>query len=219
MSDPFEQAVALAMDDLDRGLFDGPSRYTALVPAARQAELVRRLTTAVAERGPIAGVDDVSEEARRRALEAVATVSKSTGPAGMLPGALIALRRARGIERENVLDHLAADFSIGAHGRPALRRFYHRLESGTLLGSNVSHRLLASLAARFGARKDDFIAAVQPMGSTARPVLAPSMSMGRAASDDARRGDQGRPGRAVRSVGAHPDEELVEQLFCGGADA
>ncbi len=219
MSDGFEQAFALAMDDLNSDQFDDPGRYLALVPRARQDEFLDRLTAAVAERGPIAGVDDISAEAKRRAFEAVAAVSASSGPAGLLPGALVALRKARGIEREDVLDHLAADFAIGETGRPALRRFYHRLESGTLLGSKVSHRLIASLAARFGARAEDFISAIQPIGPTARPTLA--TAMGRNSNDDVhRRSARSATGpRTVDRLGPDPDEALVERLFCGGPNA
>jgi hypothetical protein len=141
----------------------------------------------------------------------------SGGPAGILPGALVALRHARGIERDDVLDHLAEEFALGAAARPTLRRMYHGLESGTLLGSNVSHRLLASLARRFGARVEDFVAAVQPTGP-ARGAAAPMLARG--AGDEGRGGGGGAARGAERNVAVpDPEGDLVRRLFTGGPDA
>ncbi len=215
MSNAFEQAFTIALDDLNNDRLGDPKDYLAMVPRARHEEFIGMLTAAMGERGPIAGADELSAEGHRRALAAVALVQGSSGPCGVLPGALITLRRARGIERDAVLDHVAAEFEIGPNGRPALRRFYHRLETGTLLGSKVSHRLLRSVAARIGANGDDFIAAIQPTGERARLVGA--RAMGRSAG-------RGRvPGRGpvseIRETGPDPDVELVERLFCGGPDA
>jgi hypothetical protein len=221
MSAGFEQAFARALDDLHHDRLADPEAYLSMVPRARHDEFVDRLTAAMAEQPPAAADAASSEEAHRRALAAVAAARRTGGgPAGILPGALVALRRARGIERDEVLDHLAAEFALGAGARPTLRRLYHQLESGTLLGSNVSHRLLASLARRFGARVEDFVAAVQPTGP-ARGPAAPAMARGAgAARPDGGGGAGGGGDTAARAAAApDPDAELVQRLFRGGPDA
>jgi hypothetical protein len=213
MSAGFEQAFARALDDLHHDRLADPEAYLSMVPQARRDEFVDRLTAAMADRPPTAVS---SEEAHQRALAAVAAARRAGGPAGILPEALVALRHARGIERDDVLDHLAAEFELGPRARPTLRRLYHQLESGTLLGSNVSHRLLASLARRFGARVEDFVAAVQPTGS-ARGPAAPAMARGAGARPG---GDPpGRGGAARDRAVADPDAERAQRLFCGGPDA
>jgi hypothetical protein len=215
MSDAFEQAFTIALDDLNNDRLGDPRDYLGMVPRARHGEFIVLLTAAMGERGPIDGPDELAAEGQRRALAAVAAVQGSSGPCGVLPGALITLRRARGIDRDAVLDHVAKEFGIGAGGRPALRRFYHRLETGALLGSKVSHRLLRSIAARLGASGDDFIAAIQPTGERAQLVRAPTM--GRSAGGGRVRGPA--PISEARQLGPDPAVELVERLFCGGPDA
>jgi hypothetical protein len=209
MSAGFEQAFARALDDLHHDRLADPEDYLSMVPRARHDEFVDQLTAAMAERPPAAAASDA---AHGRALAAVAAARRAGGPAGILPGALVALRHARGIERDEVLDHLAAEFELGAAARPTLRRLYHQLESGMLLGSSVSHRLLASLARRFGARVEDFVAAVQPTGP-ARGPAAPAMARGAGSQ----RGGEA-PGGAARAA-AVPDAERAERLFLGGPDA
>jgi hypothetical protein len=217
MSDGFEQAFTIALDDLNNDRLAAPEEYLGMVPRARHSEFVGRLTAAMAERGPIEGIDELSSEARRRALAALAEVRGSGGACGILPGALLALRRARGIDRDDVLDHVAREFSIGASGRPALRRYYHRLETGALLGSKVSRRLLDSIAAAVGASGSDFVAAVQPTGEQRRVGIGPAMGRG-AGGFPKPAGFSDRPA-GVRHVSPDPNVELVERLFCGGADA
>jgi hypothetical protein len=213
----FEQAFARALDDLRHDRLADPDAYLSMVPAARHEEFVDALTAAMADRPP-AAARVAAEEAQARALAAVAAVrADGGGPAGILPGALVALRRARGIERDDVLDHLAAEFELGERARPELKRFYHRLESGTLLGSNVSHRLLASLARRFGARVEDFVAAIQPTGP-ARGGAAPMMARGAGAGPGAARGGAA-PAAAPQRALPDPDAERVQRLFTGGPDA
>lgn len=217
MSDAFEQAFMAAIDDLSAGrLHDDPGHYLRTVPAARHEEFTRRLSALMAARGPSAH-DAVSAEAYEAALAAVAAVKASTGPAGILPGALSQLRKARGVERETLVDQLAAEYEIGPAGRDALRRYYHWLESGQLIGQNISHRLLRSIAAKLDANGDDFISAAR---ATVRRAVGPSLravpAMGRSAGDSGFSAS----GHAERTVaGRDPDVELVERLFCGGPDA
>lgn len=210
----FEQALARALDDLAHDRLADPGEYLAMVPSDRREEFVDRLTAVMADRPPSTAVAAV--EAHERALAAVAAARGASGPSGILPEALIALRRARGVERDDVLDHLAAELEIGPGGRPALRRYYHQLETGTLLGSRVSHRVLGSLARRLGARVEDFVAAIQPTGDR-RGALGGALARG---AGDARPGGGSSPGRAEPRQGApDPDAERVAQLFCGGPDA
>lgn len=219
MSDAFELAFMAAVDDLNAGrLADHPGHYLATVPAARHEEFTRRLSALMAARGPSAH-DAVSGEAYDAALAAVATVKASAGRAGILPGALSQLRKARGIERETLVEQLAVEYELGPAGREALRRYYHRLESGQLVGSKLSHRLLRSIAAKLDASSEDFISAAR---AAVRPSTGPSMrvapAMGRSSGleEPAALADAGR-GRTV--PGREPDVELVEQLFCGGPDS
>jgi transcriptional regulator with XRE-family HTH domain len=219
MSDAFELAFMAAIDDLNAGrLADDPGHYLATVPTARHEEFTRRLSALMAARGPSAH-DAVSREAYDAALAAVATVKASAGQAGILPGALSQLRKARGIERETLVEQLAVEYELGSAGREALRRYYHRLESGQLVGSKLSHRLLRSIAAKLDASSEDFISAAR---ATVRASTGPSMravpAMGRSSGLEEPATSAG-AGRGRTVPGREPDVELVEQLFCGGPDS
>ncbi len=224
MSDAFEQAFLAAVDDLNHGrLDDDPDVYLRTVPVARHAEFTRRLSALMAARGPSAG-DESHTESFQAAMAAVAAVKASAGPAGILPGALRQLRKARGIERDTIIDQLADEYEIGAGGRDALRRYYHQLETGSLLGPKLSHRLLRSLARIFEADVEDFIAAARPVtggGTGGRPRLGLAPAMGRSSgSDEPTAGASGAAGsQRGRTIGPDPDVERVEQLFCGGPAA
>jgi len=218
MSDTFEQAFMAAIDDLNAGrLHDDPGHYLSTVPSARHDEFTRRLSALMAARGPSAH-DAVSGDAYEAALQAVAAVKAGAGPAGILPGALRQLRKARGIERETLVDQLAAEYGVGSGGQDALRRLYHQLESGQLVGAKISHRMLRSIAAKLHADGEDFISAARAaVQQTTRPSLHAVPAMGRSA---------GTPGRPPSTAPGHrtvarrdPDVELVERLFCGGPDA
>lgn len=220
MSDTFEQAFMVAVDDLNAGrLADDPSHYLATVPAARHEEFTRRLSVLMAARGPSAD-DAVSSEAYDAALAAVAAVKASAGRAGILPGALSQLRRIRGIERETLIDELAVEYELGPAGREALRRLYHQLETGQLVGPKLSHRLLRSLAAKLDASGEDFISAARATVRTAAgPTLRAVPAMGRSSGSDEPAKGSAAAGAGRTLPGRDPDIELVEQLFCGGPDA
>jgi hypothetical protein len=223
MIDAFDHAFLAAIDDLNAGrLHDDPAHYLRMVPAARHDEFTRRLTALMAARGP-AGHDEITAEAYDAALSAVATAfSPGTGSAGILPGALRRLRKARGIERDVLIDALAAEYDVGPAGRDALRRYYHELESGALTGPNITHRLLHSLARHLGSEGEDFIAAARAVvrgSADRRSPLRPAPAMGRSAGDlKQRRGSA--PVAEPRQIGRPDlDVELVERLFTGGPDA
>ena len=215
MTDTFDQAFLAAIDDLNAGcLHDDPAHYLRAVPAARHAEFSRRLTALMIARGP-ARHDEVGAEAYDAALSAVAASTS----AGILPDALRELRKLRGIERDALIDALAAEYGVGRAGRDALRRSYHELESGALAGPSIAHRLLRSLARHLDADGEDFIAAARAVvGGSAR--LRPAPAMGRSAGGSQQQRREPPPVAGSRSIDRpDADVELVERLFTGGPDA
>jgi hypothetical protein len=225
MSDAFDQAFLAAIDDLNAGrLHDDPGHYLRTVPTARHAEFTRRLTALLVARGP-SDRDEVSADDYDVALSAVATVTSGRDSAGLLADALRRLRKARAVERDALIDALAAEYGVGPAGRDVLRRRYHELESGALSGPGVAHRLLRSLARHLDADGDDFIAAAGAVvrgSGRPRSALSPAPAMGRSAGDTQQRRAPARPARSPRSRPIHrsdPDVELVERLFTGGPDA
>jgi hypothetical protein len=218
MIDAFDHAFLAAIDDLNAGrLHADPAHYLRRVPAVRHDEFTRRLTALMAARGP-AEHEEVTAEARDAALAAVAAVTPGAATEGILPGALRRVRKAHGIERDTLIDALAAEYELGPAGRDALRRSYHRLESGALAGPRIAHRLLRSLARHLGADGEDFIAAARAVvGGPAGGRPAPAM--GRSASGSEPRRDHAAAARSRPAGGRDPDVELVERLFTGGPDA
>jgi hypothetical protein len=223
MIDAFDQAFLAAIDDLNDGrLHDDPGHYLRTVPAARHEEFARRLTALMAARGRVEH-DEVTSEAYDAALSAVAAITSGAGSAGILPAALRQLRKARGIERDTIIDALAAEYDVGPTGRAALRRYYHQLESGALIGPSIAHRLLRSLARHLGSDGEDFIAAARsvvrgPVGERSHLRSAPAL--GRTAGDSERQRRASAPVAGSRQIDRpDPDVELVERLFTGGPDA
>jgi hypothetical protein len=219
MNDPgdaFDQAFLAAVDDLNAGrLHDDPGHYLRAVPAARHGEFTRRLSALMAARGP-AGHDEITSADYDAVLSAVAAIEPGAAAAGILPGALRRLRKARGVERDTLIDALAAEYELGPTGRDALRRHYHQLESGALIGPNIAHRLLRSLARQLDADGDDFIEAARAaVGGPLRSLQRPAPAMGRSAGSEARRGATP-TSRSRPAGGPDPDVELVERLFTGG---
>jgi hypothetical protein len=219
MNDPgdaFDQAFLAAVDDLNAGrLHDDPRHYLRAVPAARHGEFTRRLSALMAARGP-AGHDEITAADYDAVLSAVAAIEPGAAAAGILPGALRRLRKARGVERDTLIEALAAEYELGPTGREALRRHYHQLESGALIGPNIAHRLLRSLARQLDADGDDFIEAARAaVGGPLRSLQRPAPAMGRSAGSEQRRGAT--PAARQRPAGGpDPDVELVERLFTGG---
>jgi hypothetical protein len=219
MIDAFDHAFLAAIDDLNAGrLHADPGHYLRSVPVARHDEFTRRLTALMAARDP-ATHEEVTAEARDAALTAMAAVTPGAGTEGILPGALRRLRKARGIERDTLIDALAGEYALGPAGRDALRRSYHRLESGALAGPRIAHRLLRSLARHLDADGEDFIAAARAVvGGPAGGRPAPAMGRSAGGSEPQRR-DPAPVARSRSAGGPDPDVELVERLFTGGPDA
>jgi hypothetical protein len=133
--------------------------------------------------------------------------------AGILPGALKAMRNARGIEPDDVVERVAADFDLrGEEGRRALARNYHRLETGSLMGPKLSRRLLDSLASVFEVDVAEVLAAARPAGASPSLRSVPAMGRSGGARDLS-------PSRPPPSKLPDPEVELVERLFRGGPDA
>lgn len=209
----FEQVFWQALNDLREGSEKPIEDYLRLVPRQQRDELGQMLADVLLARGPAPAPSTPESEGYRRAVAVVDEVLGKRGEAGILPGALKAMRNARGIEPEAAVERLAADFGVqGEEGRRALARNYHRLETGTLLGSKLSRRLLDSLASVFDVDPADVAAAARP--AIKGPSLKGAPAMGRSAG--ARKQD---PSRSSPEGPPDPEVELVERLFHGGPDA
>lgn len=210
--DAFERVFWQALNDLKQGTDKPIEEYLRLVPREDRTELSRLLADVLLARGPAPVPDAPESEGYRRAVAVVDGVLGSRGSAGILPGALKAMRNARGIEPERVVERLAADFQVeGEEGRRSLARNYHRLETGSLLGSKLSRRLLQSLAAVFEVDPAELLAAARPARNG--PALKSVPAMGRSA------GERGPASDLDRASLPDPEVELVERLFHGGPDA
>lgn len=209
----FDQAFWQAVDDIHVGAAKPIESYLSLVPSHERDDLARMLADVLAARGPAPTPSAQETEGYARTLAIIDEILGAATPAGILPQALKTLRDARGIERDQVIDALAADFEItGAAGRKALERNYHRLETGKLLGTKLKKSLIESLAKIFEIDVRDLFAGAKPTGGLPRLTAAPAMGRG-----------SGRPGSSTRSDRADdlvPDSEveLVERLFHGGPD-
>jgi len=216
MSEPdenFERAFWQAVDDLKAGSEKPIEAYLRLVPRGQRDELGRMLADLLFARGPAPAPESADSKGYRRAVAVVDEVLGSRGVAGILPGTLKAMRNARGIEPGDVVERVAADFEVqGEEGRRALARDYHRLETGRLMGSKLSRRLLDSLASVFDVDVAEVLAAARP--AAPGPSLRSVPAMGR--SGGARDPSPSRPPPAKLP---DPEVELVERLFHGGPDA
>jgi hypothetical protein len=210
--DAFERAFWQALEDLKGGSAQPIESYLGLVPEGQRDELARMLADLLAARGP-APAQGAESEGYRRAVAVVDEVLGARGSAGILPGTLKAMRNARGIEPDAVVEQLAGDFGVdGEEGRRALARNYHRLETGKLLGSKLSRRLLGSLAAVFDVDPAEVLAAARPAATG--PALKSVPAMGRSGGSGA---TSTPPPAEARPP--DPEVELVERLFHGGPDA
>lgn len=210
----FEQAFWQAIDDVHAGAVKPIESYLRLVPTHERDELARMLADVLVARGPAPTPSAQESEGYVRALAVIDDVLATPSRAGMLPQALKTMRNARGIERDQVIDRLAADFKItGESGRMALERYYHQLETGRLLGTRLASRLMESLARVFEIDVRDLVAGAQPTGEAPRLTAAPAMGRGS--------GSSGPPSQGDRAGDLLPDPEVerVERLFTGGPDA
>jgi hypothetical protein len=209
----FERAFWQALNDLKEGSERPIEDYLRLVPREQRDELGQLLADVLLARGPAPTPSGSESEGYKRAAAVVDEVLGSRGVTGILPGTLKAMRNARGIETDDVVERLAAEFEVqGEDGRQALARNYHRLETGRLLGSKLSRRPLASLAAVFDVDPAEVRDAARPAAQG--PSLRSVPAMGRS-------GGERPPSPSRPSTGRLPDPEveLVERLFHGGPDA
>lgn len=208
----FERAFWQALDDLKEGSEKPIEDYLRLVPREDRQELSRMLADVLQARGPLP-VPGAEGAGYKRAAAVVDAVLGSRGPAGILPGALKAMRNARGIEPDGVVERLASDFGVqGEEGRRTLARNYHRLETGSLLGSKLSRRLLGSLASIFDVAPAEIAAAARPATQGASLKSVPAMGRGGGPRPSA-------PSRSTEARIGDPEVELVERLFHAGPDA
>jgi hypothetical protein len=213
-NEAFHQAFWQAVDDMHAGSAKPIDTYLRLVPRHERDELARMLADVLLARGPAPTPSAEESEGYTRALAVIHEVLGTAGPAGMLPSALKAMRDARGIEPDEIVEKLAADFEVtGAAGRKALERNYHRLETGKLLGPKLATRLLESLARIFVIDVRDLLAGAQPTGKVPRLSSVPAMGRGSGPSSPPRRAEH------AADLLPDPEVERVERLFHGGPDA
>ncbi|MHB8695015.1 MAG: hypothetical protein ACYDHH_27590 [Solirubrobacteraceae bacterium] len=210
---PFDQAFWQAVDDMTAGTAKPIESYLELVPRRERDELARMLADVLMARGPAPTPSATESEGYARTLAIIDDVLGAATLAGILPSALKTMRDARGIEREQVIDVLAADFHIkGAAGRKALERNYHHLETGTLVGTKIKKSLMESLARIFEIDVRDLLAGAKPTTDAPRLSAVPAMGRGGGSSSSTR--------AAAQADAVLPDHEveLVERLFHGGPD-
>jgi hypothetical protein len=207
----FDQAFWQAVDDMNAGEAKPIETYLNLVPHHEQDDLARMLADVLAARGPAPTPSAAESEGYARTLAIIDEVLGTASPAGILPTALKTMRDARGIERDHVVDALAADFEIkGAAGRRELARQYHYLETGKQLGSKLKKSLLDSLARIFDIDVRDLLAGAKPTAET-RLSPVPAMGRGSGATESAR-------AARAEDLAPDPEVELVRRLFHGGPD-
>jgi hypothetical protein len=214
-SNSFERAYWQALDDIQEGAARPIETYLVLVPREERDELALMLSDLLLARGAAPTPSREESEGYERAIAAIDAVLGDRKQAGILPGALKTMRRARGIEAEAVVSALASDFDIqGDSGLRALAQNYHRLETGKLLGAKLSLRLLKSLARIFDIDPRDLIAGAQISGPVAPMKPVPAMGRASGSKAGARFNQIGRKTDVV-----DPEAERVERLFLGGPDA
>jgi hypothetical protein len=208
----FHQAFLQAVDDMKVGTYKPIESYLKLVPHGERDELARMLADVLLARGAAPTPSAAQSEGYARALSVIDDVLGTATPTGMLPTALKTMRGARGIEREQVIDALAADFEItGAAGRKALERSYHQLETGKLLGTKLKRSLMESLARIFQIDVRDLLAGAQPTSDAQLPSVAPAMGRGCGHAASTR-------SALAEDLLPDPEVECVERLFHGGPD-
>lgn len=214
-SDSFERAYWQALDDIQEGAARPIETYLVLVPREERDELALMLSDLLLSRGAAPTPSREESVGYERAIAAIDAVLGDRKQAGILPGALKTMRRARGIEAEEVVSALSSDFDIhGDSGLKVLERNYHRLETGKLLGNKLSSRLLESLARIFDIDPRDLVAGARIRGPVAPMKSVPAMGRASGSSAGAR---HTQPGPTADRV--DPEVERVERLFLGGPDA
>ena len=103
----FERAFWQALEDMKAGAEKPIESYLRLVPSGQRDELGRMLADVLAARGPTPAAGAAESEGYRRAVAVVDEVLGARGGAGILPGTLKAMRNARGIEPDAVVERLA----------------------------------------------------------------------------------------------------------------
>jgi hypothetical protein len=212
--DAVERAFMSAVEDLNAGRAEPVERYLELVTSGERDELADMLAAIFASRPPEPEQEvTLDSPSYLRALAVLDEVSESAGAAGVLPGALVELRDARGLTPDEVTHVLAEHLAIPPAEQRRLDWQYFRLESGQLAGLTLSRRLLEALAEIFGAVAEDFLAASEVRG---RPSpLTPAQTFARPAGAPT----SAPSGAAHEQHDADAGVQLVDRLFTGGRDA
>ena len=100
----FDFAFWQAVDDMQSGAVRPIEAYLELVPAPDRDRLARMLADVLVARGPAPTPSAEQSEGYTRTLAIVDDMLGAATAAGILPSALKAMRNARGIDREHVID-------------------------------------------------------------------------------------------------------------------
>lgn len=209
-----EAVLAEALEDMRAGRDRTLPDYLKLVSEADREELATLLSVFYLHHSAAGGPDVVDAERLEDALALVDRYFDETELVGPLSAALVELRKARRLRRDQVVDWLVERFQIRGAGEGALGRAYHQLEIGQVPGSGLSGSLLSALGEYFKVKVEDLTAAARQMPE-ASVQEAPVFARGSKAIGEARaKADE--PGSPTeRDAG----ERTVERLFYGGPNA
>jgi hypothetical protein len=204
-----EAVLAEALADMKAGRSRTMPDYLGLVPNSERAELAELLSIFFMREAAAAGPERVDPERYERALGVLDRLN-AAGPIGNLPAALAELRRTRRLRRDDIVSAIAERFGVKGDGRERLRRSYHELETGQLMGRGVSFRLLKALGDILHVDAEDLVAAASRATSVS---TSPARAFGRGLGEV-------EPVRGAREENPPRDatERLIDGLFRGGLD-
>lgn len=209
-----DAVLAEALEDMRAGRERTVPDYLRLVSEADREELATLLSVFYLRHSAAGGPDAVDAERLEDALALVDRYFEETAVTGPLPAALVELRKARRLRRDQVVDWLAERFQIRGAGAGALARSYHQLEIGQIPGSGLSGSLLSALGEYYKVKVDDLVAAARQIPEA--PVQeAPVFARGAKTIGEAR----AKPSEPGSPREGDAGERTVERLFHGGAHA
>lgn len=209
-----EAVLAEALEDMRAGRERTVPDYLKLVSEDDRDELAALLSVFYLHHSAAEGPEAVDAERLENALAWVDRYFDETELSGPLPAALVELRKARRLRRDQVVGWLAERFQIRGAGTGALARAYHQLEIGQVPGSGLSRSLITALGDYFKVDAEDLAAAARQ--SPEAPVQeAPVFARGSKAIGEAR----AKPSEPGSPIEGDAGERTVERLFYGGPDA
>jgi hypothetical protein len=208
-----EVVLAEALDDLRAGRERTMPDYLELVSEGDREELAALLSAFYLHRSAAGGPEAVDAERLENALDLVERYFDEAEISGPLPAALVELRKARRLRRDQVVAWLSERFQIRGTGTVALARAYHQLEIGQIPGSGLSGSLITALGEYFKVDAEDL--AVAARQSPEAPIReAPVFARSSKAIGEVR----AKPNEPGSPIEADAGERAVERLFYGGPD-